>query len=116
MTDLLAMSTGTLVVVVVVIAIGSFVQSVVGLGLGLVSAPFLTLVAPELVPTLLLMLAVPLSAAVTALEWRHINWRATAWALPARLPGTVLGVWLVTVFSHRQLGVAVAVRAPSPSR
>ena len=42
-------------------------------------------------------------------ERHHIDWRVIAWALPARVPGTLLGVWLVTAIAGRWLGVAVAV-------
>ena len=92
----------------VVVALGAFVQSVVGLGLGLLGAPVVALLEPSLTPTLMLWLSVPLSVFVLVAEWRHVNWWATAWALPARVPGTVLGVWLVAVVSDRALAVVVA--------
>lgn len=87
--------------------VGSFIQSTIGLGLGLFGAPLIALVEPSLVPTLLLLLAIPTSTGVLVQEWRQIDWRVVAWALPARIPGTLLGVWLVTSFSHRVLGVVV---------
>lgn len=108
-TDVVGVPLGVVVALAVVVGVGAFVQSVVGLGLGLLGAPVVALLEPSLTPTLLLWLAVPLSLFGLVAEWRHVNWWATAWALPARIPGTALGVWLVALFSDRALGVAVAV-------
>jgi hypothetical protein len=91
------------------VAIGCFIQATVGLGLGLFGAPLIALIEPQLVPTLLLLLAIVVSTGVTVAEFKHIDWRVIAWALPARIPGTWLGVWLATSFSHRLLGIAVGV-------
>jgi uncharacterized membrane protein YfcA len=88
---------------------GAFVQSVVGLGMGLVAAPVIGILAPSLVPSLPLWLALCISGLMLAGERAHIDWRALAWALPARVPGTVVGAWLVLRFSDQQIGVAVAV-------
>lgn len=109
MSDIAGVPLDVVLVLAVVVAFGAFVQSVVGLGLGLLGAPFVALLQPALAPTLMLWLAVPLSLFVLVAEWRHVNWWAIRWALPARVPGTVLGVWLVAVFSDRALGIAVAV-------
>ena len=66
------------------------------------------LVAPSLVPALPLWLALLISGLMLAGERAHIDWRALAWALPARVPGTVVGAWLVLQFTETQIGVALA--------
>lgn len=99
----------TVVLIGLIVLAGGFVQATVGLGLGMLGAPLIALIEPRLVPTMLLMLAIPVSAAVLVAERRHIDWRVVGWALPARVPGTFLGVWLVTVFSDRGLAVVIAV-------
>lgn len=99
----------TIALIGLIVLLGAFVQATVGLGLGLLGAPLIALLEPQLVPTLLLLLAVPVSTTVMVAERHHIDWRVVAWALPARVPGTLLGVWLVTVIAGRWLGVAVAV-------
>jgi uncharacterized membrane protein YfcA len=98
-----------LVVIAAALFIGTAVQGLVGLGLGLVGAPVATLVAPELMPGLLLWTAALLPTIQLGRYREQIDWRGLAWALPARVPGTVLGVWLVAVFTESQLGVAVGV-------
>lgn len=101
--------TWTVVVMGLIVLVGAFVQSSVGLGLGMLGAPLIALIQPQLVPTMLLLLAIPVSTGVLLMERHHINWRVVAWALPARIPGTILGVWLATAFSHRVLSIVVAV-------
>jgi uncharacterized membrane protein YfcA len=91
------------------VILGAYVQAVVGLGIGLLTAPVVALVSPSLVPVLPLWLALQISALNLVDEHEHVDWRSTAWSLPARVPGTVLGVWLVTSFTEKQLGLALAV-------
>jgi uncharacterized membrane protein YfcA len=91
------------------VLVGAFVQAVVGLGVGLVTAPLIAVIEPSLMPSLPLWFGMLVSGLSMAAERHHVDWRAIGWALPARIPGTVLGVWLVLVFSTRQLGIAVAV-------
>ena len=38
-----------------------------------------------------------------------IDWPGLTWSLPARVLGTGIGVWVVAVFTDRQLGIAVGV-------
>ncbi len=97
--------------VVVVLAstlvVGAAVQGLVGLGLGLVAAPVTALVEPTLMPSLLLWLAALMPFVTLVREHHQIDWRGLGWSLPARLPGTVVGVAFVAWFSTRELGIAV---------
>jgi uncharacterized membrane protein YfcA len=92
-----------------VVTLGAYVQAVVGLGLGLLGAPVVALVDPSLVTVLTLWLALLISGLNLLGEHEHVDWRATAWSLPARVPGTVVGAWLVAVFTEQQIGVVLAV-------
>lgn len=91
-----------------VAVMGAFVQAVVGLGMGLVAAPIVGLLAPSLVPALPLWLSLLIAGLMLAGERAHIDWRALAWALPARVPGTLVGAWLVLQFTEDQIGIALA--------
>lgn len=97
------------VLIGLVVTLGAYVQAVVGLGLGLLGAPIIALVEPSLVPVLTLWLALLISGLNLLGEHEHVDWRATAWSLPARVPGTVLGAWLVAAFTEEQIGVVLAV-------
>ena len=96
-----------LLVIAAAVLVGSVVQGLVGLGVGLVSAPFVTLLAPELMPGTLLWMGLLTPALTLAVDRRDVDWRGMAWGVPARIPGTVLGVLLVGWFTHRALGIAV---------
>ena len=98
---------GVLLVIALAVAIGAFVQSVVGLGLGLVAAPVITLVAPELMPGGMLMIVLLLPMLTLAADRQDIDWHGLRWALFARIFGTVGGVAVVATFSDRQLGVVI---------
>ncbi|MFC6285736.1 sulfite exporter TauE/SafE family protein [Nocardioides sp. GCM10027113] len=91
------------------VLVGAFVQAVVGLGVGLVTAPLVAILEPSLMPALPLWFGLLVSGLSLAGERQHVDWRAIAWTLPARVPGTALGTWLVLVFTAQQLGMAVAV-------
>jgi hypothetical protein len=97
------------VLIGLVVVLGAYVQAVVGLGLGLLSAPVVALAAPSLVPVLTLWLALLISGLNLLDEHEHVDWRSTAWSLPARVPGTVVGAWLVAGFTEEQIGVVLAV-------
>lgn len=96
-------------VLAVTLTVGAAVQGLVGLGLGLVAAPITALLAPELMPALLLWLAAALPMVTLAREHDEIDWRGLAWAVPARVPGTALGVAFVAWFADRETGIAVGV-------
>jgi uncharacterized membrane protein YfcA len=91
------------------VLVGAFVQAVVGLGVGLVTAPLVAVLEPSLMPALPLWFGLLVSGLSLAGERRHVDWHAIAWSVPARIPGTVVGVWLVVVFTPQHLGIAVAV-------
>jgi uncharacterized protein len=91
----------------VTFVLGALTQGLVGLGLGLVAAPFVTMLEPALMPDLMLWLAAFLPVVTLVREHDSIDWRALGWAIAARLPGTVVGAWLVTVLAATSIGVAV---------
>lgn len=106
---MLGLSAGVVVTLALALAVGAVVQGTVGLGLGLVAAPVAALVAPPAVPELLLWLALVMAGA-TLLQERHgVHWEGLAWALPARVLGTALGVVVVAALTPREIGIAVAV-------
>jgi uncharacterized protein len=107
--DLLDVSTGTFLVLAVSVTVGAVVQGSVGLGLGLVAAPVTALIEPSLMPGLMLWLAACFPMVTLLHDRRDVDWRGLAWALPARVPGTALGVVVVAWLADRTLGVIVGV-------
>jgi uncharacterized protein len=98
-----------LAVLAAVAFIGAAVQGVTGLGIGLFLAPIAGVIEPSLLPGLPLWLAVALPLLTLTRDIQHVDWKALAWALPARVPGTVVGVAVVGVASADQIGVLVGV-------
>ena len=96
-------------VVAVAVLAGALVQSVIGLGLGLTAAPILTLLAPELMPGTMLVLASVFPVMTLARERSEIDWHGLAWSMPARVVGTAVGVVLVATVGARGLGIGVSV-------
>ena len=106
---MLGVDAGVLLVLALAVVGGATAQGLVGLGVGLVAAPVATLLAPDLMPELLLWLALAMPLLTLTRERVGVDWRGLAWAVPARIPGTIAGVLLVRVFSAREIGIAVAV-------
>jgi len=104
---ILGVEAGTVAILAVAVLVGAVVQGTVGLGLGLVAAPVTALVAPDLVPELVLWLAMAMATQTALTEHRGTDWRGLGWALPPRVVGTAVGVWVVAVASDQVIGVAV---------
>jgi len=87
---------------------GATVQGTLGFGLGLIAAPVLALLDPDLVPAPLLMLALLLTIVVAFRERGALDWRGLKWAFLGRVPGSILGTvaivwlpeqWMLVLFS-----------------
>lgn len=80
-----------------IVMISAIVQTAIGFGMALVAVPFLILIDPQMVPAPVVMIAfVQLSISA----WVHktdIQWRPIMLATVARIPGTALAVWLMSV-------------------
>ena len=89
------------------VALGGFVQSGVGLGLGLIGAPMVTLLDPALMPGSMLVAGASLPVLILAREALHADWPGVSWALAGRVAGTAGGIWVLAVLSLRALGIVV---------
>ncbi|TYB42901.1 sulfite exporter TauE/SafE family protein [Actinomadura chibensis] len=87
--------------------IGSIVQGSVGLGVGLVATPIVTMLFPSLMPGSILVVALALPVATLAREVGHADLRGLGWAFGGRLVGTPLGVLLVAAVPQRALGIVI---------
>jgi uncharacterized membrane protein YfcA len=96
-------------VIVTALVLGALVQSVVGLGLGLVAAPVITLVEPSVMPELMLWLALVLPLVTLLGERDEIDWGGLGWSFPTRVLGTGVGVAVVAFMSDRVIGVFVGI-------
>jgi len=88
---------------------GAAVQGCVGLGLGLVAAPVMALLDPTLVPATILLVTSVLPVLTSVRELDDVDWSGLRFALGGRLPGVVLGSWIVVTQPPRTTAVVVAV-------
>jgi uncharacterized protein len=76
--------------------VGGVVQGAVGFGYALVLVPTLLLVAPESVPVTPLVVATPMVLVQAFAERRALDVPGFARMTAGRVPGTVLGAWVLT--------------------
>lgn len=105
-----------------VVLLGSVVQGSIGFGLNLLAAPIVAIIVPEALPTTLVLVAFPLTVSTVAREHHAIDRVAVARMLVGAVPGTVLGLFIVTqvgattlatlVGSVTILGVVLSVVSP----
>ncbi|MFF5263613.1 sulfite exporter TauE/SafE family protein [Actinomadura viridis] len=91
------------------VLVGAIVQSSVGLGVGLVATPIVTMFFPSMMPGAILVAATVLPLATLAQEVRFADLKGLGWAFGGRLVGTPLGVWVVAAVPGRVLGTLVGV-------
>jgi uncharacterized protein len=99
--------TTVILVAGIAVAVGALVQGGVGLGLGVMAAPVVTLLDPALMPGSMLVAGAVLPVLILAREARHTDWPGVSWALAGRLAGTAAGIWLVTAVPVAALGILV---------
>lgn len=91
------------------VLVGALVQSGVGLGVGLVAGPVLTLLDPTLMPGTLILISVVLPVLTLRHEAGHVDWPGLRWVFAGRVLGTAGGVWVVAHLSTRALSLGVGV-------
>lgn len=98
-----------LVVALVVTALGAIVQGTIGVGFGMLSVPLLSLVNPILAPVPQLLLAAPLALSMTWRERGHADAKGAAWMFAGRVPGALLGLWVLGLAAQRSIDIGIAV-------
>lgn len=78
-----------------VVALGAFVQGVVGFGSLLIAAPLLVLIDPTLVPGPILVSGLLLALLMAYRERRGLEVRGVGWAFAGRVPGSVVGALIL---------------------
>lgn len=89
------------------VAFGATAQGVVGLGLNLLAVPLVAIIEPSAVPGAFVLMGIPLSLAIALRERHEIDHAGLRWVILMRIPGTVVGVVIVSLVSQSALLVAV---------
>jgi uncharacterized protein len=101
------LSAGDVVFALVATAIGASVQGSIGFGMNLVTVPVLAIVEPAALPTVAVLLGVPVSIAMVRDEHHAIDRGAVGWILLGRVPGTIAGAAIVALVATSTLSVFV---------
>lgn len=86
----------------------STVQTVIGFGLALIAVPVLLLIDPAMVPAPVVICAIVQPAIVVWALRSHIQWDMITIALLGRIPGTLVAMWLLTLFAQSGLKIFIA--------
>jgi uncharacterized membrane protein YfcA len=97
-----------LLVASIVVAVAALVQGAVGFGLVLVAAPIVTMVDPRLVPGPMLVSAFALTVVMSLRDREGIDGRGIGVAFVGRIPGSLIGAWLLTLLTPAALELVVA--------
>lgn len=98
-----------LIVALGAVMMGSVVQGSIGFGLNLLAAPLVAIVVPEALPTTLVLVAFPLTITTVAREHHAIDRVAVGRMLVGAVPGTLVGLYIVTQVGTTTLGTLVGV-------
>ncbi|KZX74282.1 hypothetical protein A3715_13190 [Oleiphilus sp. HI0009] len=75
--------------------VGCWIQTALGFGMAVIAAPIIVILNPLWVPVALTLCALFLSVLNTWNQREYIEYRALALPFITRIPGTILGAWLL---------------------
>jgi uncharacterized membrane protein YfcA len=87
---------GSLIAVLGVLFLATFIRSAFGFGEALIAVPLLALVMPvEVAAPLAVLVSITVAGVVVAQDWRHVHFRSAGWLSLSSLVGTPLGLLLL---------------------
>lgn len=93
---------------VLIVFVGASTQAAIGVGLGLVAAPTLSLMDESFIPGAIVIVNLPLTIGIGWREREHIDWGILR-AVPTRAVGTVAGAWLVASGGRDATSIVIAI-------
>ncbi len=97
-----------LVLAAAVTLLAAAIQGTVGLGFAVFSVPILTLIDPELTPIPQLFVALPISISAAWRERHHLDLSGLGWIVGGRIPGAMLGAWILQRVAEPTLDTVIA--------
>jgi len=83
------------------------VQGTVGLGFNILAVSLMSLINPALAPVPQLILSLPQALGAFVRERATVDRRGVLWIMIGRLPGVVLGFWLLSIATDRALDLMI---------
>ena len=106
--DIVGLAPWMAMLAVVIVFVGAATQASIGVGLGLLAAPTLSLMDPSFIPGALTISLVPLVVGMMWRERAHID-RTIYKAIPGRFVGSLLGAWVVATGGQAAVAIVVGV-------
>ncbi len=103
------LSAPELVIGLAVIVVAAALQGSIGFGLAVLSVPILTVVDPVYTPIPTLILSLMTAAATLVREHGDLDLEGLGWIIGGRIPGALVGAWILTVITERLLGIVIGV-------
>ena len=97
----------TALLAMTMIFLGSFVQTAIGFGLAIVSAPILIIIAPQYVPAPICLVALFISLLNSLKHRNSIELGGLKMAILGRIPGSIAGATLLVFVSTQSLSLWV---------
>lgn len=91
-----------------IVLVGSATQASIGVGLGLLAAPTLTLIDDAFIPGAIAISVVPLTVGMTVRERHHVD-RGIFRAMAGRLVGIGLGAWVVSQAGRGVIAIVIGI-------
>ncbi|MEN3121539.1 sulfite exporter TauE/SafE family protein [Janibacter sp. LM] len=88
--------------------VGAAFQGMVGFGLAFTVVPLLAVVEPLAIPTVPLLLTLPMVVGNMIADLAHIDLRGSGLIVAGRVPGTLIGAGLLLIVRPEVLGIVVA--------
>src|SRR4051794_18044652 len=92
-----------------IVLLGGMVQGSIGFGLNLVVVPVLAVLIPGSVPGSMILISMPMTLTMLLREHHAIDWLGVRWIAAGRIPGTLIGVLIVSALTDTQLGLVVGI-------
>ena len=102
---------GVVAILVGMVAVlaGSLAQGSIGFGLNTLSAPFIALVAPQVLPVAIVLAAIPSVIAILAREHHALDRPLLGWMLLGALPGTLAGLAILSAVDPHGVSTIVGI-------
>ncbi len=92
-----------------VVVIAAALQGSIGFGLAVLSVPILTVVNPVFTPIPTLILSLMVGIGTLLRERADLDLDGLGWVITGRVPGAVLGAWVLSIATERTLGIVIGV-------
>jgi uncharacterized membrane protein YfcA len=94
--DTLPISLPVFLVLFASVVVGALVQGTIGFGLNVIAAPVAAIVQPEALPAAMIIMSLPMTAGSAVREHAHIDREGVVFTTLGRLPGVMLGGFIVS--------------------